>query len=117
MTVTVGSIISEPRMRAVRARVALVGHHFEGMTDLMVDQLSLRTQVGPICWPVEPEKVALAMQALPDRCRQVFTLRKLYGLSHREIAAACHQDEPTVRKRISRALARLRAVMPDEEIE
>src|SRR3989337_1573398 len=31
------------------------------MTDLMVDQLSLRQYVGPVCWPVEPEKVSLAM--------------------------------------------------------
>jgi RNA polymerase sigma factor (sigma-70 family) len=28
-----------------------------------------------------------AIQSLPDRCRQVVTLRKLYGLSQREIAA------------------------------
>jgi L-arabinose isomerase len=51
--------------RLKRRRIAILGHAFEGMTDLMVDQLSLRTRVGPICWPVEPEKVALAMEALP----------------------------------------------------
>ncbi|WP_146180238.1 RNA polymerase sigma factor [Opitutus sp. ER46] len=27
-----------------------------------------------------------AIQSLPDRCRQIFTLRKVYGLSQREIA-------------------------------
>ncbi|MEO6875047.1 MAG: sigma-70 family RNA polymerase sigma factor [Opitutaceae bacterium] len=27
-----------------------------------------------------------AIQSLPDRCRQVFTLRKLYGMSQQEIA-------------------------------
>jgi len=53
-------------IRALKhARFAIAGHAFEGMTDLMVDQLSLRQFVGPVCWPVEPEKVSLAMLALP----------------------------------------------------
>jgi L-arabinose isomerase len=41
------------------ARVGLVGHPFEGMTDLMFDGLSLRQDVGPVVWPLEPEKVAV----------------------------------------------------------
>ena len=48
------------------ARIGIVGHAFEGMTDLMVDFLSLRQFLGPVCWPVEPEKFAVAMQELPD---------------------------------------------------
>ncbi len=52
--------------RLKTARIAIVGHAFEGMTDLMVDQLSLRQFVGPICWPVEPEKVSVAMGELSD---------------------------------------------------
>ncbi len=50
-----------------KARVALIGHPFEGMTDLMVDQLSLRKQVGPVCWPLEPEKVSIAMGEIPAK--------------------------------------------------
>ena len=49
-----------------KKRIAIAGHAFEGMTDLMVDQLSLRQDVGPVCWPVEPEKVSVAMEALPE---------------------------------------------------
>jgi L-arabinose isomerase len=52
--------------RLKSSRIAIVGHAFEGMTDLMVDQLSLRQFVGPVCWPIEPEKVAKAMLALPQ---------------------------------------------------
>jgi L-arabinose isomerase len=52
--------------RMKSARIAVVGHAFEGMTDLMMDQLSLRQYVGPVCWPVEPEKVSVAMTELPD---------------------------------------------------
>ncbi len=51
--------------RLKSARIAIAGHAFEGMTDLMVDQLSLRQFVGPVCWPVEPEKVSQAMVDLP----------------------------------------------------
>lgn len=37
-----------------------------------------------------------AIQALPDRCRRIFTLRKIYGLSQREIAARLGISEHTV---------------------
>jgi RNA polymerase sigma-70 factor (ECF subfamily) len=49
--------------------------------------------------------------------REALVLRFVADLSHREIATACNLDEPTARKRISRALARLRSVMPEQEIE
>jgi L-arabinose isomerase len=57
-----GYIAAAGVMRRLKtSRVAIFGHAFEGMTDLMVDQLSLRQFVGPSCWPVEPEKVSVAM--------------------------------------------------------
>lgn len=52
-----------------------------------------------------PESVALAedlqmliraIQSLPDRCRQIMTLRKIYGLSQREIAQRMEISEHTV---------------------
>ena len=52
--------------RLKTARIAVFGHAFEGMTDLMIDQLSLRQFVGPVCWPVEPEKVSAAMSQVSD---------------------------------------------------
>jgi L-arabinose isomerase len=58
-----GYIAAAGIMRRMKtARIAIAGHAFEGMTDLMVDQLSLRQDVGPVCWPVEPEKFSLAME-------------------------------------------------------
>jgi L-arabinose isomerase len=47
-------------------RVALVGHPFEGMTDLMFDGLSLRQEVGPVVWPLEPEKIAVRFGEIPQ---------------------------------------------------
>lgn len=63
-----GYIAAAGVMRRLKAaRIAIVGHAFEGMTDLMVDQLSLRQYVGPVCWPVEPEKVSAAMGEVPEK--------------------------------------------------
>ena len=37
-----------------------------------------------------------AIQSLPERCRQVFTLRRIYGLSAKEVAARLGLSEKTV---------------------
>lgn len=52
-----------------------------------------------------------AMEALPTRCRQVFTLRKLYGLPHREIATRLRISEKTVEEQVSRATRRCAAFL------
>ena len=54
------------RRRLRTARVALVGHPFEGMTDLMFDGLSLRQDIGPVVWPLEPEKIAVRFGEIPQ---------------------------------------------------
>jgi RNA polymerase sigma-70 factor (ECF subfamily) len=53
-----------------------------------------------------------ALTHLKPSERDVLVLRFIADLSHREIAVACNLDEAAARKRISRALARLRSVMP-----
>jgi RNA polymerase sigma-70 factor (ECF subfamily) len=37
-----------------------------------------------------------AIQSLPERCRQVMTLRRIYGLSQKEVAARLRISEHTV---------------------
>lgn len=54
------------RRRLRSAKVGLVGHPFEGMTDLMFDGLALRQNVGPVVWPVEPEAVAVRFGEIPQ---------------------------------------------------
>jgi RNA polymerase sigma-70 factor, ECF subfamily len=56
-----------------------------------------------------------ALANLKPSERDVLVLRFVADLSHRDIALACNLDEATARKRISRALARLRSVMPDKD--
>jgi RNA polymerase sigma-70 factor (ECF subfamily) len=47
-----------------------------------------------------------AIQTLPDRCRQVFTLRKVYGYSQKEIAARLSISENTVEQHLTKAARR-----------
>lgn len=52
------------------------------------------------------QELTLLMQAvaeLPERCRQVFTLRKVYGFSQKEIAARLKISENTVEQHLSKA--------------
>ena len=49
--------------------------------------------------------------------REALVLRYVADLPHREIATALSLDEAAARKRISRALAHLRAVICDQEID
>ncbi len=48
----------------------------------------------------ELEILTLAIQSLPDRCRQVLTLRKIYGLPQKEIAAQLGISEHTVEAQV-----------------
>lgn len=57
-----------------------------------------------------------ALTKLKPSERESLVLRFVADLSHRDIAEVCGLDETAARKRVSRALERLRSVMPDEEI-
>ncbi len=51
--------------------------------------------------------VRSALDALPDDCREILTLREIGGLSYEELAAALHLELGTVRSRLNRARKRL----------
>lgn len=62
----------------------------------------------------EAERARKALGELKPTEREAVLLRFEAGLSYREVAAACGIDEPTARKRVSRALERLRQALGDE---
>ena len=55
----------------------------------------------------ELERVSAFIDRLPDRCREVFILRKLRGLSQKDVAAELGIAESTVEKHMVKALASL----------
>lgn len=54
----------------------------------------------------ELDMLADAVRTLPDRCRQVLTLRLLYGLSHKEIAADLDISTHTVKAQLAKGMRR-----------
>jgi RNA polymerase sigma-70 factor (ECF subfamily) len=54
----------------------------------------------------ELELLTQAIQSLPDRCRQVLTLRKIYGLPQKEIAARLGITENTVEVQVANGVRR-----------
>jgi RNA polymerase sigma-70 factor (ECF subfamily) len=54
----------------------------------------------------ELDLLAEAVRALPDRCRQVITLRLLYGLSHKEIASDLGISTHTVKAQLAKGMRR-----------
>ena len=55
----------------------------------------------------EIEFLVEAVDALPARCREIFILRRLHGVSQKEIAARLGLSEQTVQVQASRGLRRV----------
>ncbi|MFH0965532.1 MAG: hypothetical protein V2A58_16150 [Planctomycetota bacterium] len=49
------------------ARVATVGHVYEGMTDFMIDHEGLAEQIGPLTAPVDPGRVTKALGKVSEK--------------------------------------------------
>ncbi len=57
-----------------------------------------------------------AVARLPTRCRQVFTLRKVYGLSQKEIAAELNISENTVEQHLAKGMRLCSAALADSPL-
>jgi RNA polymerase sigma factor (sigma-70 family) len=98
--------------RATRTRrvLEIIGDALN--TDVCAEELSAEAvSIGQERFAMFCEAVAL----LPPQCRKVFLMRKVYGRSHREIAAALGISESTVEKHIGTALARCAAYIRTHE--
>jgi len=59
------------------------------------------------------DRLQRAIQQLPPRCREVFTMHRFASLPHHEIARRLHISQSTVEKHIAAALERLRQDLAD----
>ena len=87
--------IDRLRHRQVMRSESLVDHFESSVLDGQdaIPEIVARNQ--------ELEMLTEAIQSLPDRCREIFTLRKVYGLSQREIAKQLGLSENTVTAQIT----------------
>jgi RNA polymerase sigma-70 factor (ECF subfamily) len=80
----------------------------EGVADL--DELSVCDEGADIAESVsrrqELNMLAEAVRELPDRCRQVLTLRLVQGMSHKQIAETMKISEHTVKAQLAKGVRR-----------
>jgi len=108
----------EPEVRAVRAFCMTVARNvafdwlrhkqvvpIELVADMeAMDILDERDQIDAIVNSHQELMLLSAIvQQLPQRCRQVFTLRKVYGYTQKEIAARMNISENTVEQHLVKA--------------
>lgn len=89
------------RHRAVAKEDALTETELWGILDESVDVPAAVTRAE------ELETLTKAIQSLPARCRQILTLRKIYGLSQKAVAAEIGIAEHTVEVQGTIALRKL----------
>lgn len=96
-------LFATARNRAVDRLRTRIAHPTETLAE--IDALDVLDESDTIPEVVarnqELELLTLAIQSLPPRCRQVLTLRRLYGLSQREIAMRLGISENTVEHQVT----------------
>ena len=97
-------VISEARKARVRQRWSWI--HRE-------QAVAPRTPLEEVESNEVRDAVENAIQQLPERRREVFTLFHLYGMSHREIAAILDIQPQSVANHLHRALTDLRVALKD----
>jgi RNA polymerase sigma-70 factor (ECF subfamily) len=116
------SHIAAPRAYAFQTAQSVILRHLRRGRIVRIDAMEDIDQVATTAWDEpSPERHASGRQelrrvgeliaSLPAKCREAFTLRKVEGLSQREVARHMGISESTVEKHIGRALRTLMAEM------
>ena len=78
-----------------------------GLADTVESEVEARQNIGIYCE---------AVTALPEQCRRVFLLRKVHGLSHREIAERMNLTNSSVEKHLLKGALKCRAYIREREL-
>jgi L-arabinose isomerase len=85
--------------RLRNARIGLIGHPYEGMTDLMQDDYAVLETFGATCWPIDPDEVSAAFAGMEEgKARALIREQKDLGRS-------IEVEEPTMLRSARLALA------------
>src|ERR1700742_2588464 len=122
---------NEPEVRSVRAFALTVARNvaFDWLRHRQVVPIELVADLEALEVLDEGEQIeeivnshqelamlVKAIQGLPDRCRQVFTLRKVYGYSQKEIALRLNISENTVEQHLTKAARRCAQALFDQPV-
>jgi RNA polymerase sigma factor (sigma-70 family) len=113
--------IESPRAYAFQTAQSVILRHLRRARVVRIDALGDLEQLNTPLDDPSPEHQTAARQelrrvgdliaGLPTKCREAFTLRKVEGLSQREVAGRMGISESTVEKHIGRALRTLMDAM------
>jgi len=113
--------IESPRAYAFQTAQSVILRHLRRARIVRIDAIGDVDVLGTAIDEPSPERQASARQELrrvteliadlPTKCREAFTLRKVEGLSQRDVARRMGISESTVEKHIGRALRVLMGAM------
>ncbi len=127
----VAGAVEEPEVRSVRAFALTISRNvaFDWLRHKQVVPIELVADMEALEVLDEREQIeeivnshqelamlVAAIQELPDRCRQVFTLRKVYGYSQKEIASRLGISEHTVEQHLTKAARRCAQALFDQPV-
>ena len=117
--------ITSPRAYAFQTAQSLILRHLRRARIVRIDSIGDVESLTAALDEPSPEQQASARQQwrqvcahidrLPVKCREAFVLRKIDGLSQRQIAQRLGVSESTVEKHIGRALRLLMAAMKEPQ--
>jgi RNA polymerase sigma-70 factor (ECF subfamily) len=115
--------IASPRAYAFQTAHSLILRHLRRARVVRIEAMGDIESLKPVGEDPSPERQTAARQelrrvselieGLPAKCREAFTLRKVSGLSQRQVAERMGISESTVEKHIGRALRTLMEAMKD----
>lgn len=88
-------------------------NHLRGSKEMLGDEFIPDVSDEDIDTSFRDARIWRAVDALPDRCREVFLMSKRDGLSNEEIAEELDISIKTVKNQMTKAFSRLREALSD----
>lgn len=116
--------VNNPRAYLFTVARSVILQHVRRARIVSIESVADIERLGIVPDELSPERHAVSHQelrrigvliaGLPAKCRQVFVLRKIEGLSQREVAARMGVSENTVEKHVGKGLRMLMAGMGED---